>query len=107
VGSYGARDRSCRGSALRLEHALAEAGIDRDVKEYPGAGHSFLNDHPGTLATLRGAGGPEATLPRFFTIVAGPLIGYGYDEPAARDARTRIIAFFARHLRQPSTAANA
>lgn len=110
VGSYGARDRSCRGSALRLEHALAEACIDRDVKEYPGAGHSFLNDHPGTLATLRGAGGPEATLPRFFavfTIVAGPLIGYGYDEPAARDARTRIIAFFARHLRQPSTAANA
>jgi carboxymethylenebutenolidase len=108
VGSYGARDRSCRGSAVRLERAMAAAGIDCDVKEYPGAGHSFLHDHPGTLAVLRGAAGPEATLPRFFAvfnIVAGPLIGYGYNEPAARDARSRIIAFFDRHLKQPPTTA--
>jgi len=42
------------------------------------------------------------TLPRTFTlfsIIAGPLIGYGYDEEAAADARRRIIAFFDKHLR--------
>ena len=102
IASYGARDRSCRGSAARLERAMAAARIDSDVKEYADAGHSFLNDHPGTLAVWRGAAGPEATLPRFFStfnVVAGPLIGYGYNESAARDARARIIAFFDRHLR--------
>jgi len=32
-------------------------------------------------------------------MVAGPLIGFGYNEPAAADARSRIIAFFDRHLK--------
>lgn len=102
VGSYGARDRSNRGAAARLKHALDVDGIDCDIKEYPTAGHSFLNNHPGALATLRGAAGSEATLPRFFTmisIISGPLIGYGYDEAAAADARRRILAFFDNHLK--------
>jgi carboxymethylenebutenolidase len=29
----------------RLESMLAGAGIDHDIKVYPGAGHGFLNDH--------------------------------------------------------------
>jgi len=107
VGSYGARDRSCRGSAVRLERAMAAAGVDCDVKEYPDVGHSFLNNHPGSLAVLRGAAGTEATLPRFFTVfslIAGPIIGYGYNAEAATDARHRITTFFDRHLKrgQPS-----
>ncbi len=44
VGSYGARDRANRGTAGRLDRALEARGVDHDVKEYPGAGHSFLND---------------------------------------------------------------
>jgi carboxymethylenebutenolidase len=102
VASYGARDRSVADAPERLQRILNSSGVDNDVKVYPGAGHSFLNNHPGRLATLRGAAGPDAALPRLFTFVsmlAGPLIGFGYNEPAAADARIRIIAFFDRHLK--------
>jgi carboxymethylenebutenolidase len=101
VGSYGARDRTLRGAAVKLSAALEAAGVEYDIKEYPGAGHSFLNNHPGMLATLRGAAGPDAALPRFFAflnLVAGPLMGTGSAEPQAADARRRIIAFFDRYL---------
>jgi dienelactone hydrolase len=36
-------NRTLPGRAARLERALSELGIAHDVKEYPGAGHSFLN----------------------------------------------------------------
>jgi carboxymethylenebutenolidase len=101
VGSYGARDRTLRGAAVNLARALDSAGIDHDIKEYPHAGHSFLNDHPGTLEILRGAAGPDAALPRVFAVVEGaarPLMGAGYHQASAADARRRIIAFFGRHL---------
>jgi hypothetical protein len=45
IGSYGAKDRSLRGTAVKLDEALTAAGVPHDVKEYPEAGHSFLNDH--------------------------------------------------------------
>ncbi len=43
VASYGERDRTLAGRADRLERALSELGVDHDVKQYPGAGHSFMN----------------------------------------------------------------
>jgi carboxymethylenebutenolidase len=86
VGSYGARDRSLRGAAQRLERALEALGIDHDVKEYPDAGHSFLNDHR------------DATV--LFTLM-GRLMDLTYNEPAAKDAQRRILAFFERHLKEP------
>jgi len=46
VASYGAKDRMLRDAADRLERALTAAAVPHDVKEYPGASHSFLNDHP-------------------------------------------------------------
>ena len=83
VGSYGRRDPSLRGRAKRLEDALAELGIEHDVKEYPDAGHSFLN-----------------------RINVGPLLapvvqvtGFNYHHPSAEDAWRRILTFFDRHLR--------
>ncbi len=82
VGSYGARDRGLRGRAERLERALDVAGVVHDVKEYPDAGHSFLN---------RFNAGPVLT----------PLMhvgGLGYHHPSAEDAWRRILAFFAEHL---------
>ncbi len=82
VGSFGARDRTLRGAAARLEQALAEAGVDHDVKEYPDAGHAFLNDHDSALFAVMGA-----------------LIGGGYHDPSAQDARQRIVSFFDRHLK--------
>lgn len=84
VGSFGGKDRSLRGAAAKLDRALAANGIDRDVKEYPQAGHSFLNDMSGKGVMLR---------------ISGALIGMARDEPSAQDARRRIIAFFDEHLR--------
>jgi carboxymethylenebutenolidase len=82
VGSFGAKDRTLKGAAGKLERALTEAGIDHDVKEYPGVGHSFLNQHDSA----------------FFTFM-GKMIGGGYDAAATKDARARIEAFFNRHLK--------
>ena len=44
VASYGGRDRYLRGAASTLETALTERGVEHDVKEYPDAGHAFLNE---------------------------------------------------------------
>ena len=52
VASYGARDRSLRGAAARLDELLTTLAIDHDVKEYPDAGHSFMT----TIATRRPRG---------------------------------------------------
>jgi len=85
VGSYGALDRSLPGRAERLQRALSELGIPHDVKEYPQAGHSFMN-----------------------RINTGPLLGqavqllhFNYHHPSAEDAWRRILRFFDEHLRRP------
>jgi len=92
VGSYGAKDRTLRGAAQRLERALTEAGIEHDVKEYPEAGHGFLNDH-------RGAGDRS---PALFAVMGKFMGGGGHHEPSVQDARRRIVAFFNLHLKAPS-----
>lgn len=105
VGSYGARDRSVGDAPARLKRALDSHGIDNDVKVYPDVGHSFMNDHPGPLATFAGAAGKDAALPRVFAVVGlitGPLFGMGFDQPATEDARVRIVDFFDEHLRDCS-----
>jgi carboxymethylenebutenolidase len=86
VGSYGARDRTLRGAASRLERVLTAVGVDHDVKEYPDAGHAFLNDHD------------RAEVPRW-ALVMSKLSESGYHEHSAQDARRRIVSFFDRHLR--------
>lgn len=89
VASYGGRDRMLRGAAGRLEAALGALGVPHDVKEYPGAGHGFLNDHDGA--------GDKA--PVLFAVFAKLSPGQGYDPVAAADARSRIVAFFDAHLK--------
>jgi carboxymethylenebutenolidase len=86
VASYGAKDRTLKGRAARLEHSLALNGIAHDVKEYPDAGHGFLNEHEGAPALL--------------IAVLGRLMGHGYEESAAADARARIITFFDHYLKE-------
>lgn len=88
VASYGRHDRANRRSAARLEAGLSAAGVDHDVKEYPDAGHGFLNDHEGA--------GDRA--PLSLAIMARLVPGQGYDETAAADARQRITSFLHRHL---------
>jgi len=92
VGSYGAGDRANRGTAERLDRALEAAGVDHDIKEYPDAGHSFLNDLslPHSVKT-----------PAVF-VVMGKFNGpSGLHEPSAADARRRIVSFFNHHLKAP------
>jgi carboxymethylenebutenolidase len=83
VGSFGGKDRTLRGAATKLERALRENGVVHDVREYPQAGHSFLNQHDGAL----------------FAIVGKLMGGGGYQEGPAQDARRRITAFFDTHLK--------
>jgi carboxymethylenebutenolidase len=88
VGSYGADDRwpGVRDSFHRLRRALEAAGVEHDLRLYPGAGHGFLNDHD------------PADLPLWVKAVAR-LTAARYDEASARDARRRIVAFFDVHLK--------
>jgi carboxymethylenebutenolidase len=88
VASYGAKDRSLRGAAHRLDAVLTAAVVDHDVKEYTDAGHGFLNDH-------EGAGDK---VPLMFAVM-GKFVDNGYHEPSAVDAQRRIIAFFNAHLK--------
>ena len=83
VASYGAEDRMLRGAAAELEQRLTAGGVPHDVKEYPGVGHSFMNDW-GTPAPLR-----------FVERTAG----LAYARPEAEDAWRRILDFFGQHLR--------
>lgn len=83
VASFGGRDRSLPGAAAKVEAVLAELGVPHDVKEYPDAGHGFLNRHNG---------GPLNMVMR--------LAGFGYHHPSAEDAWGRILRFFDTHLRQ-------
>ncbi len=85
VGSFGAKDRRLKGTAAKLTKALEADAVPGDVKEYPEAGHGFLNQHDGAAGVL--------------VAVLGRLAGIGYDEAAAADARRRIIEFFDRHLK--------
>jgi carboxymethylenebutenolidase len=83
VGSYGGKDLSMRGEAPKLERVLTTLGVTHDVKTYPEAGHSFLNDQPNGPALLR---------PLMRVANVGP------DPAAAADAWGRIESFFAEHL---------
>jgi carboxymethylenebutenolidase len=80
VGSYGAKSHWEQGVADQLEQALQRALVPHDVKEYPDAGHSFMNNKQSFWFKML----------RFRNI--------GFNEPSAMDARRRIIAFFHTHL---------
>lgn len=84
VASYGGRDRALKGAAAKLEASLDRVGVPNDVKEYPAAGHSFLNDGPV---------GPRWMQPLLKVTHVGP------EPTSARDAWARIESYFDRHLR--------
>ncbi|MDE3722524.1 dienelactone hydrolase family protein [Nocardiopsis sp. N85] len=83
VGSFGALDGGLRGAADRLRTTLDAAGIVNDVKEYPDAGHSFLNEAPN---------GPRIMRAVFRAQKTGP------HPESAVDAWRRIDAFLTEHL---------
>jgi len=83
VASYGGRDKALKGSSTRLRAGLEAAGVAHDVREYPSAGHSFLNDEEN---------GPKLLRPLM------RVSGVGPEPAAAADAWERIEAFFGAHL---------
>lgn len=83
VASYGRKDLSTRGSAAELTRILSREGVPHDVKEYPTAGHSFLNDAVNGPVPLR-------PLLRISNVKPDPV--------AAEDAWSRIESFFHTHL---------
>ena len=84
VASYGGRDRPLKGSAAKLGAALERQGVPHDIKEYPKAGHSFLNDGPVGPGWLR-------PVMRVFNI--------GPEPESAKAAWVRIEGYLAAHLR--------
>jgi carboxymethylenebutenolidase len=80
IGSYGGKSRWEQGAADELERALTRALIPHDVKEYPEAGHSFMNNKEQI----------------WFKLLR--YTGIAFNEPVAMDARHRIEAFFHAHL---------
>ncbi len=84
VASYGGRDLMLRGAAVKLAASLDRVGVRHDVKEYPAAGHSFLNDGPV---------GPRWMRPLFKVTNVGP------EPDSAHDAWARIESYFDQHLR--------
>lgn len=84
VANYGAKDRTLRGAAARLEAALTNLGIEHDVNEFPTAGHAFMNDAPV---------GPRPLRPLM------RVMGIKPDPAAAPEAWQRIEEHFAKYLK--------
>jgi carboxymethylenebutenolidase len=84
VANYGGADKSLKGAAARLEAALDQLGIEHTVKEFPGAGHSFLNDEEQ---------GPVLLRPLMRVMGVGPHPG------SSPEAWQRIEDHFAKYLR--------
>ncbi|MHB8681960.1 MAG: dienelactone hydrolase family protein [Acidimicrobiales bacterium] len=82
VASFGERDWMLRGHPERLERALDALDVPHDVKVYPGATHGFMNPHGGAV--------PKAS---------AALLRLHYGPDTAEDAWSRILDFFAVHLR--------
>jgi len=83
LGNYGGSDSQLKGAKDKLDKALAGLGVTHDIKEYPGAGHAFMNPEQG--------GGPV-----FGTLLR--VTGAKPNPAAAKDAWLRIEGFFAEHL---------
>jgi carboxymethylenebutenolidase len=83
VASYGGKDIGAAKTVRRLEDTLTRLDVPHDVRLYPSAGHSFLNDAPVGPALLR---------PLLRVANVGP------EPDSAADAWRRIEAFFGTHL---------
>ena len=84
VANYGGRDRGLPGAAEKLTDVLERLNVSHDVKEFPTAGHAFLNDVEA---------GPRPLRPLL------RVMGVGPDPTSAPEAWRRIEDHFARHLR--------
>ena len=87
VASYGALDRSTKGTPERLEQILNRYQIDHDIKEYENTDHAFMNDHD------------PKEVPLFLEFIAFAFGGGAFHPESSKAARKRIISFFEKHLK--------
>ncbi|WP_427129412.1 dienelactone hydrolase family protein [Pseudarthrobacter sp. S9] len=83
VANFGGKDRTLPGEAAKLASVLDQLGVDHDIKEFPTAGHAFLND---------AEEGPRLLRPLI------RVLGIGPDPQSAPEAWQRIEDHFAKHL---------
>lgn len=82
---YGERDRTFVGQAERLRGHLSALGVEHEVTVYPGAGHSFMNQHTG--------------IPSLFVRLSPMAVGY--HEESSEAAWATMLDFFERNLGAP------
>ena len=83
VTSYGGKDGTLKNATAKLDAVLTAKGIPHDSKEYPAAGHVFMNDR---------LNGPPIIRPLV------RIMNFGPEPASAADAWQRIDAFFGEHL---------
>jgi len=83
LGNYGAKDKQLANAKTKLDETLTKLNVIHDIKEFPEAGHAFMNPKQG--------GGPV-----FGTLLR--VTGAKPNPEAAKEAWQRIESFFAEHL---------
>lgn len=83
LGNYGAKDKQLANAKTKLDETLTKLNVVHDIKEFPEAGHAFMNPKQG--------GGPV-----FGTLLR--VTGAKPNPEAAKEAWQRIESFFAEHL---------
>lgn len=91
VGGFGGKDPLFAREGRKLKAALTELEVPHDVEIYEHCGHSFMS-HQDDVDPVNLA-------------VGRALMAVGYDEAAAEDSWTRMLAFFAEHLGPPARTA--
>jgi carboxymethylenebutenolidase len=87
VGGWGKKDWVYGHHGDRLARHLTQLGVRHDIKTYPRAGHSFMNDHQ--TFTFRKLGWYSPLRAR-------------HDPDAAEDSWRRVLAFFEQTLSAPT-----
>lgn len=83
VGGWGEKDLVMGSHGKRLEKHLTKLGVEHDVKSYPDAGHSYMNNHDAFIYRELGDYSP---------------LRAAYNEDAAEDSWQRVLAFFDKVL---------
>ena len=85
ITSYGKKDLTNKNATALLEASLTRHGIPHDSKEYPNAGHVFMNDKLNGFPIIR------------------PLVrvmNFGPEPESAKDAWSRVESFFDQYLKR-------
>jgi carboxymethylenebutenolidase len=83
VGGWGRKDLIYGGHGDRLERHLTTLGVEHDIKTYPEAGHSYMNDHQNYV---------------FRNLAWYSPLRARHDPEAAEDSWQRVLAFFGKTL---------